>query len=192
MSSDDNPVTQLLMQWRSGDDEALDQLMPLMYEELRGIARQRMKFERNNHTLQPTGLANEAYKRLIDVEVDWKDRAHFLAVASSVMRRLLIDHARGQKRKKRDGGLRVTLDEAHAIGDQPDVQVLDLHAALEALAEIDERKSRMIELQYFGGLSAREIAVVTGVSRPTVERDVRFAKAWLRSYLAETAAEEES
>ena len=146
-------VTQLLVDWQKGSDDALEQLLPLVYDELRRIADRRMRGERGDHTLQATALVNEAFMRLVGMEVSWSDRAHFMAVASNVMRRLLIDHARGRRRLKRGGGVRITLDDGHAVERRRDVELLALDDALRRLAEIDERKSRILELFYFGGLT---------------------------------------
>jgi RNA polymerase sigma factor (TIGR02999 family) len=176
-------VTQLLSAWRDGDEEALERLLPLVYDELLGLARRHMRGEREGHTLQATALVHEAYVRLIDLELPLEDRAHLLAVASMTMRRVLIDHARGKRRHKRDGGMRVTLSPAHRVAAPVEVGVLDLDEGLRELAENDERKAKALELQYFGGLTNPEIAEVLDVSVATVERDLRFARAWLRRRL---------
>jgi RNA polymerase sigma-70 factor (ECF subfamily) len=166
--------------WRQGDAEALDALVPLVQRELHDIARRCMAGERVGHTLQPTALVNEAYVRLVDVRrVNWQNRAHFLAMAARVMRRVLVDSARSRRAKKRGGEvLRVTFDEGLPVADdQPDLLALD--DALQALARMDARKSQVIELRFFGGLSVEETATVLSVSADTVLRDWRLAKAWL-------------
>ena len=172
----------LLLQWGKGDERAREQLIPLVHEELRQIARRCMAGERVGHSLQATALVNEAYVRLVDGKaVAWQDRAHFLAVSARVMRRILVDHARARHAQKRGGnGVRVTFDEALVVTDEPRRDFLALDSALEALAQFDERKSRVVELRFFGGLSVEETAAVLSVSPDTVMRDWRLAKAWLQ------------
>ena len=174
-------MTQLLVAWSGGDRAALDELAPLVYDELRRIARRHMKREREGHTLQTTALVNEAYMRLIDQrEVRWQNRAHFFAIAARMMRRILIDHARGRHYEKRGGGApHVALDEAAELSDGRAAEMVALDEALDALAALDERKGRVVEMRFFGGLSAEEIAEVLGVSPDTVAREWRRAKAWL-------------
>lgn len=181
-------VTQLLFDWRNGNDDALNQLMPLVYDELRGLAKRYMSRERVSHTLQTNALVNEAYLRLINQQdVDWQNRAHFFAIAAQVMRHLLVDHARAKQYAKRGGGAQqITLDEGLAIASEQSVDVLALHEALERLAEVDERKSKIVELRYFGGLSAEETAEVLGVSEITIKREWLKAKAWLFRELSQT------
>ncbi len=182
--SDKQTVTRLLLDWRQGDENALNDLLPQVYEELRRLARRNMRGERKNHTLETTALVHEAYVRLIEADVAWQDRVHFFAVAAGMMRRILIDHARAARRVKRGGGAdKVGLDEALAISDAPDKDVIDLDEALKALAEKDPRKSRILELHYFGGLSYEEIAEAVSVSPATVHRELRFSKAWLHQQL---------
>lgn len=174
-------VTELLVQWNEGDAAALDKLAPIVYDELLRLARQRLSGERSDLTLQPTALVHEAYLKLMNqVRLSWKDRAHFFAIAATIMRRILIDDARRRKADKRGGGIRVTLnEEIHVVDvERPDLLALDL--ALQSLAQIDERKSRIIELKYFGGLTTEEISHVTGLSVKTVGRDLRLAHAWLQ------------
>jgi RNA polymerase sigma factor (TIGR02999 family) len=181
MTPSPEEVTRLLKNWRSGDESALDRLMPLVYDELHRIARRYMRRERVGHTLQTSALVNEAYLRLVGRrEIEWQNRAHFFAVAAQVMRRLLVDYARGRKFAKRGGDrLQVTLDEqAGAFEEQP-AEVLALHEALEKLATVDQRKSQLVELRYFGGMSVEETAEVLGVSGITVKREWLKAKAWL-------------
>jgi len=175
-------VTALLLQWGKGDGAALERLIPLVHQELHKIARRCMAGERVGHSLQATALVNEAYVRLVDGKaVAWKDRAHFLAVSARVMRRILVDHARAKHAQKRGGeGARVTFDEALVVTDEPRQDFVALDDALEALAKFDERKSRVVELRFFGGLSVEETASVLNVSADTVMRDWRLAKAWLQ------------
>jgi RNA polymerase sigma factor (TIGR02999 family) len=174
-------VTELLRAWGGGDDDALEQLTPLVEAELRRLARAYMRRERRDHTLQPTALINEAFLRLTDARrVRWQDRAHFLGIAARLMRRVLVDHARSRGYRKRGGGAeRVTLDEGLVGTMEPPVDVVALDRALEALAAVDVRKGRVIELRFFGGLSVEQTAEVLHVSADTVKRDWRLAKLWL-------------
>ena len=174
-------VTQLLLRWRAGDPHALDELMPLVYSELRRLAARYMRGERAGHTLQTSALVNEAYLRLAGLEeMCWQDRAHFFAVASQAMRRILVDHARLRGNWKRGGGVRkVALDEALTVSAERAAEVVELDEALARLAEVAPRKSRLVELRFFGGLSIEETAEVLQVSPGTVMRDWTFAKAWL-------------
>jgi len=183
MVSTDSPgtVTRLLRAWSDGDQTALERLTPLVEAELRRLARGYMGRERKDHTLQPTALVNEAFIRLTDArQIRWEDRAHFLGISARLMRRVLVDHARAHGYRKRGGGVEhVTLDEALAPFPEPDVDVLALDRALEEMAAVDGRKSRVIELRFFGGLSVEETAQVLHVSSDTVKRDWRLAKLWL-------------
>ena len=174
-------MTGLLLAWRDGDQDALSRLMPVVERELHRIARRYMAGERQGHSLQATALVNEAYLRLIDIQlVDWENRAHFLAMAARVMRRILVDSARAKRYQKRGGGgVRVTLDDGVLPANELSPDVIALDDALDALAAIDERRSRVIELRYFGGLTVEETALVMKVSPDTVVRDARLAKAWL-------------
>jgi RNA polymerase sigma factor (TIGR02999 family) len=177
-------VTQLLIEWRGGRRGALDELVPLVYEELRGLARAHMSRERPGHTLQTTALVHELYGRLVVADVAWQDRAHFFAVAASAMRRILVDHARGRRRQKRGSGeAGLPLDEALDVSAQPDPLLVELDEALRRLEARDERKARALELHYFGGLSYEEISEVLGVAPSTVGADLRFAKAWIKREL---------
>jgi len=187
MSASPREITQLLLRWREGDGRALDQLMPHVYQELRRIARHYMATERRDHTLQSTALINEAYLRLIEYkEVEWNDRTHFFAVASQAMRRVLVDHARARLRSKRGGGApKASLEQVAVAVDTPRLDLIALDRALTALAEIDPRKSRVVELRYFGGLTVEETAEVLEVAPLTVMRDWRAAKAWLLRTLTE-------
>jgi RNA polymerase sigma factor (TIGR02999 family) len=178
-------VTGLLLEWGRGDEAALERLIPLVYQELHRIARRCMAGERVGHSLQATALVNEAFVRLVDGKaVPWNDRAHFLAVSARVMRRILVDHARARKYDKRGGRLaRVSFDEALMITNARPPDFIALDEALEALATFDERKSRVVEMRFFGGLSVEETATVLNVSPATVMGDWRFAKAWLKREL---------
>jgi RNA polymerase sigma-70 factor (ECF subfamily) len=174
-------VTDLLRAWNHGDQQALEQLIPLVEAELRRVARAYMARERREHTLQPTALVNEAFLRLTDAKrIRWQDRAHFLGIAARLMRRVLVDHARARGSGKRGGAAqKVSLDEALLLAPEPAVDVLALDRALEALAAVDARKGRVIELRFFGGLSVEETAEVLHVSTDTVKRDWSMAKLWL-------------
>jgi RNA polymerase sigma-70 factor (ECF subfamily) len=176
-----NRVTQLLMDWSSGNKAAHDELLPLVYDELRRLARRYMRREGPGHSLQTTGLVNEAYLRLVDQKnVRWQNRAHFFGIAAQLMRRILVDHARARHRVKRGGGtLQVSLHEAEAISPESSTDLLALDEALVRLAEVDGRKSRIVELRFFGGLSIEETAEVLQVSPGTVMHDWTLAKAWL-------------
>ncbi|MEW6212742.1 MAG: sigma-70 family RNA polymerase sigma factor [Acidobacteriota bacterium] len=178
-------VTRLLKDWSGGDSAALDQLIPIVYDELRAVAARYLRRERQDHTLQPTALVNEAYLRLIDQkQVQWQNRAHFLGVAAQMMRRILVDHAKSHNRAKRGGGARkVSLDEAVALSQERADDLVELDEALTALAAFDERKSRVVEMRYFGGLSVEETAEVLKVSEITVARDWKLAKAWLYTHI---------
>jgi RNA polymerase sigma-70 factor (ECF subfamily) len=179
-------VTGLLLAWRGGDEEALSRLIPAIERELHRIARRCMAGERVGHSLQATALVNEAYIRLIDVrQMNWQNRAHFLAMAARVMRRILVDSARAKRYQKRGGGdVRITFDEALAVAGDTSPDLIALDDALRALAKMDERRSQMIELRFFGGLTVEETAVVLQVAPDTVMRDSRLAKAWLARELS--------
>jgi RNA polymerase sigma-70 factor, ECF subfamily len=174
-------VTALLRQWGQGDEAALEQLMPLVYRELHQIAGRHLRHEQAGHSLQATALVHEAYLRLIEAkEVSWQDRAHFLALSARVMRHILVDHARSRRYQKRGGdAARVSFDEALVVATEPAQDFAALDDALEALATVDKRKSDVIELRFFGGLTVEETASVLKVSPDTVMRDWRLAKAWL-------------
>ena len=174
-------VTELLLAWGSGDRAALDELVPIIHEELRRLARHQMRGERDNHTLQTTALVNEAFLRLVDLRrIQWQDRAHFLALSARLMRRILVDHARSRSYQKRGAGVaNVTLDETLVASPERGVDLVALDDALEVLARVDARKSQVVELRFFGGLSVEETAEALKVSPETVTRDWRLAKAWL-------------
>jgi RNA polymerase sigma-70 factor, ECF subfamily len=178
-------VTVLLRAWRDGDERALEALIPLVHDELRRIARRCVYGEHAHPSVQATALVNEAFLRLVDVQhVDWRDRTHFLAMSARVMRRVLVDLARSRQAAKRGGGgVCVTFDEAAMGGVAPEADVLRLEDALTALAALDERKSRIVELRFFGGLSVDETAATLSVSSKTVQRDWEFARAWLQREL---------
>jgi RNA polymerase sigma factor (TIGR02999 family) len=177
-----NEVTQLLVAWGNGDQTALDQLMPLVYSELHRLAHRYIKKERPGHTLQTSALLNEAFMRLVDQrDVTWQSRAHFFAISAQMMRRILVDYARSRRYAKRGGDAEaVSFNEELLVSRQLSGEVVALHEALNELAAIDERKSKVVELKYFGGLSIEETAEVLGVSQGTVMRDWTLAKAWLR------------
>ena len=179
-------VTGLLLAWRGGDEEALSRLIPAIERELHRIAQRCMAGERVGHSLQATALVNEAYIRLIDVrQMDWQNRAHFLAMAARVMRRILVDSARAKRYQKRGGGdVRITFDEGLAVAGDTSPDLVALDDALRALAQMDERRSQIIELRFFGGLTVEETAVVLKVAPDTVMRDSRLAKAWLARELS--------
>jgi RNA polymerase sigma-70 factor (ECF subfamily) len=174
-------VTGLLIAWGQGDESAFEQLVPLVHAELHRLAHREMGRERAGHTLQTTALVNEAYMRLIDVSrVQWKDRAHFFAMSARLMRRILVDHARARQSQKRGGDARkVTFEEALVVSAERGSDIVALDDALQALAAVDARKSQVIELRYFGGLSVEETAEALAVSADTVIRDWRLARAWL-------------
>lgn len=177
-------VTILLDAWRSGDADALERLTPLVYNELRRLAQRYMNAERAGHTLQATAVVNEAFVKLIDMEVSWQDRAHFFAVAARLMRRILVDHAKAHRRVKRGGAVTtLSLDEALVVGQETQSDLVALDEALTQLAEFDQRKCDIIELHYFGGLTYDEMAETLGISTATVHRDLRLAKAWLHNAL---------
>lgn len=174
-------VTQLLQAWNAGDEEALERLMPVVYADLHRAAHRYMARERSQHILQTTALINEVYLRLVDVrKISWQDRAHFFAISAQLMRRILIDFARSRRNRKRGGNaFHLPLDEALIVSHQPRADLIALDDALKTLATVDDRKSRVIELRFFGGLNVQETAAVLRVSPETVIRDWRLAKVWL-------------
>jgi RNA polymerase sigma factor (TIGR02999 family) len=177
----------LLASWADGDSAALEELTPLVHQELRRIARRHMAHERAGHILQPTALVNEAFLRLVDIHhVRWNDRAHFFAMAARMMRRILVEDARARAFQKRGGGRQqVTLDDLAIRGQDQPKDLVALDDALDALAKLDERRSRVVELRFFGGLSIEETATVLKISSETVTRDWRLAKLWLLRELSE-------
>ena len=182
-------ITQLLRSWSKGDNAALDQLIPLIYPELRRLARRYMHRENSQHTLQTSALINEAYLRLIDQQsVEWHDRAHFFAMAAQVMRHILIDHARSHRYAKRGAGAQhLALDDVAVINQERAAEFLALDDALTALAAFDPRKSQLVELRFFGGLTVKETAEVMNLSQITIKREWRAAKAWLLREITGTA-----
>jgi RNA polymerase sigma factor (TIGR02999 family) len=174
-------ATELLLAWSNGDESAFDRLVPLVYQELRILAQRYMRHERPDHTLQATALVNEAYVRLIDVNrIQWQNRAHFLAVAATTMRRILVEFARHRGRQKRGGdAVQLAIDEGMEIVEEKGADLVALSDALSALATFDERMSQVVELRFFGGLTVQETADVLRVSPETVMRDWKTAKAWL-------------
>jgi RNA polymerase sigma-70 factor (ECF subfamily) len=178
-------VTELLLRWSQGDDAALAELTPLVYEELLRVAHHHLSGQRPNHTLQTTALVNEVYLRLADqTNPRWQNRAHFFAVAAKAMRQILVSYARSQQSQKRGGGaFKVDLDEAALVSPEESKEIVELHEALEQLSTLDSRKAQVVELRYFGGLNYDEIAEVLKISRITVRRDWEFAKVWLYTEL---------
>jgi RNA polymerase sigma-70 factor (ECF subfamily) len=187
MSASSQDVTQLLVAWRNGDEAARDELMPLVYQELHRLAHQYMSRERPGHTLQTSALVNEAFLRLVDQrDVQWQNRAHFFGIAGQMMRRILVDYARNRRYAKRGGGAaQVSLDEELIVSEERSAEVVALDEALSRLAAFDERKSQVVELKFFGGLSIEETAEVLGVSPGTVMRDWTLARAWLRREMSD-------
>jgi RNA polymerase sigma-70 factor, ECF subfamily len=187
-----NEITGLLVAWGGGDESALEQLIPLVYDELRRLAHRYMTRERHGHTLQTTALVNEAYLRLVNWrEARWQNRAHFFAVSAQMMRRILVDFARDRQYLKRGGGaLRVSLSEAANFTEGRGADLVALDEALTALSELDRRKGQVVEMRFFGGLSVKEVAEVLKVSEETVIRDWRLAKVWLLRELGREAGGE--
>lgn len=183
-------ITQLLAEWSDGNQSALDELYPLVYEELHRLARRYMSRERKGHTLQTTALINEAYVRLVDQRnVHWANRSHFFAISAQIMRRILIDHARRHAYAKRGGGAQqVSLEEVAIVANEKSAEIIRLDEALTTLAKMDPRRCHVVELRYFGGLSNEEIAGVLKVSENTVTRDWNLARAWLHQQLTGSAA----
>lgn len=173
-------VTELLQASRGGDEAAFNELLPAVYDQLRKVAAKHMRSEREGHTLGATALVHEAYVRLVDAEISFEDRAHFFATAATMMRRILVDHAKQRGRHKRGGNApNLSLDEAAVFCAEPDSRILDIDEALIRLAVIDERKARVIELVFFGGLNHDEAARAMGISDSTLNRELKFAKAWI-------------
>ncbi|MEM7587428.1 MAG: sigma-70 family RNA polymerase sigma factor [Acidobacteriota bacterium] len=186
---DKTSVTLLLTQWRGGDAGALERLTAALYDELRRLAHFQMRNERRGHVLQTTALVNEAYLRLVDLEVPWRDRAHFLRVAARQMRRILVDDARKRLAVKRGAGADDLPLDAIKVASEPTFEILALDDALDRLGKHDPRKAQVVELRFFGGLQLEEIAAVVEISRATVERDLLMAKAWLKSVMKAGAGE---
>lgn len=188
MAADQRSVTRLLQDWSGGNKQALDQLMPLIYDQLYKLALRCLHAERSGHTLQATALVNEAYLRLVDSDVSFEDRLHFYAIAARLLRRILVDHARAHKRQKRGGGIdKITLNEALSPSPETPWGIVELDEAIGRLAAHDQRKSEVIELLFFGGLTYEETAAVLNISPATVHRELKMAKAWLHRELAPRA-----
>ena len=187
--SEPKEVTRLLLAWNGGDEGALERLVPLVYNELRRVARRQMRGERPDHSLQTTALINEAYLRLIDLKnVEWQNRAHFFALCARMMRRILVDFARSRRYRKRGGGARpLSLDRALAVFPEQSKDLVAVDDALNALTKFDKRKAQVVELRFFGGLTAEETAEVLKVSPETVLRDWKLAKVWLLRELSRNA-----
>ena len=186
LPSPSHEVTQLLFEWSEGNQAALDKLMPMVYEELRRLAHQYLRKERKGRTMQTSDLVHEAYLRLVDQRhVHWQNRAHFYGIAAELMRRILVDRARRQRRIKRGGGAAlITLDQGMVISREPVVDVIEIDEVLTRLAQIDKRKARIVELRFFGGLEVAETAAFLEISETTVMRDWKMAKAWLHRELS--------
>ncbi len=185
--ADPHAVTRLLGAWRGGDAQALDQLVPLVYRELQRLARRAMRGERDGHTLQTTALVHEAFIALADAKVAWADRAHFFAIAARQMRRILVNHGEAHRAAKRGGGMvHAQLDDALDVVGTPSAEISDLDDALRRLEAFDARKAQILELHYFGGLTYDEMAEVMQLSASTIDTELRFAKAWLRTQLDPT------
>ena len=186
MAEQSHDVTDLLLAWSNGNDAALNQLTPLVYDDLRKLARAYLRSERSGHTLQSTALVHEAYMRLIDQRhVHWRNRAHFFAISAQLIRRILVDYARAAQAEKRGGGMhKVSVDEGLGTADERELDLVALDEALRELAEFDPRQARIVELRYFAGLTIEETAEVMHISVPTVKRDWVVAKAWLRREIA--------
>ena len=187
MANDPQLVTRLLHEWRSGNRQALDELTPLVYDELRRLASRCLYAERPDHTLRSTALVHEAYMRMLGANVDWQDRTHFYAVAARILRRVLVEYARKNNREKHGGGVRkIELDDALVVGPEASAIVVELDQALDRLAKHDQRKSEIVQLLYFGGMTYDETADALGISAATVHREMKLAKAWLFRELVQT------
>jgi RNA polymerase sigma factor (TIGR02999 family) len=195
MNAESANLTQLLRDWRAGHPQASEQLMPLVYRQLHAIAARNMRQERPDHTLCATALVHEAYLRLAGADISWQNRMHFLAVAATTMRRILVDHAKARLRAKRGGGApetsldAITLNQVAAAGPNDPVDILDLDRALALLSKQDARKAQLLELFYFAGVDCEEAAGVLEISIATVNRDLRLARAWLRHALQSPPAD---
>jgi RNA polymerase sigma factor (TIGR02999 family) len=189
LSAQSEEITKLLRAWSGGDEAALDRLSEHVYPQLRLIARRYMRNERQGATLQPTALVNEVYLRLVDVtHVEWRERAQFFAMAAQMMRRILVDAARGHHRQKRGGvAAKVNFEETAVVSPEPDLNILAVDEALEALFQVAPRPAKVVELRYFGGLTEEEVVAALGISERTVRRDWEFAKAWLARELGKEA-----
>jgi RNA polymerase sigma factor (TIGR02999 family) len=187
-AADPQNLTALLRAWGAGDSAAYDQLIAIVYPQLRSLAHRCLRGQ-NEGTLNATGLVHEAYLKILGASLDWQDRVHFFAVSARVMRQILVDHARANRREKRGGAVaKISLEDAVLISPDAGERLIDLDEALQNLARIDPRKANLVELLYFGGLTQPEAAAALGVSEPTVQRDLKFAKAWLYRALQETGS----
>jgi RNA polymerase sigma factor (TIGR02999 family) len=181
-----NDITELLLEWSQGEEESLDRLLPLVYDELRRLAAVQMVRERRDHTLQPTALVHEAFMRLAELRsMRWENRAHFFGAAARIMRRILVDHARKHRAVKRGSGHKQQLDDALVLTDEQAKEIGTLDDALQDLERLDERQARVVEVRYFGGFNLSETAEALGVSTATVKRDWAVARAWLQAYMQE-------
>ena len=189
MSDQIAPLTALLVRWREGDGEALNAIMPLVYENLRSIAARQLSRERQGFTLCATEVVHEAYQKLMDTDISWQDRSHFLAIASRQMRQVLVDYARTKGRQKRGGNdwQRVTLSDVGGGNDSEQVDILSIQQALERLTVLDEQKAKLVDLIVFGGLKGKDVAQVLGISEPAVWREWRLTRAWLNNELKSIA-----
>ena len=184
MADATRPMTQLLAAWRSGDVAARDELFPIVYDQLRRLAGHHLRRERPGHTLAPTALVNEVYLRLAGADTNYADRAHFFKMAATMMRRILVDYAKTRGRKKRGGAVtKLSLDEAIVMSSEPDPRIIEVDRALTKLAAIDERKAQVIELLFFMGVTQDEAAQLLGISASTLNRELKFAKAWMSNEL---------
>jgi RNA polymerase sigma-70 factor, ECF subfamily len=189
MPPDRELVTRLLQQWSGGDKQALDELMPLVYDQLHKLAANCMRGERGDHTLRATALVHEAYVRLVDSDVAWQNRVHFYAVSARVLRNILVDHAKAHHRQKRGGNAeKISLDDAVLVGPETPAGVVEVDEALQRLAAHDQRKSEIVEMLFFGGLTYDEVAEALKISPATVQRELKMAKAWLHRELAQKSA----
>jgi RNA polymerase sigma factor (TIGR02999 family) len=180
-------VTQLLQHWKQGDEQALHGLIPVVYKELKHVAHYHLQSERSDHTLQSTALVHEVYLRLLGSQpADLQNRAHFIAIASRLMRQILVDYARARQAQKRDGGYKIAVEDLAALPGTGDADLLALDSALDELSRIDERQGKIVEMKFFGGLSAPEISQVLGISRATVDRDWTTARVWLHREMTRT------
>ncbi len=180
------PISALLVRWKSGDEEALQALLPLVYDQLHRLAHHYLRGERRHHTLQSTALVHEAYLRLVEKPLQLQNRSHFFAVAARLMREILVDHARSRRAAKRDYRCNITLDEAAALPQRREIDVLALDDALKTLSGLDSRQGRIVELRFFGGLSIEETSEVIGISPATVKREWATARAWLHREIRRT------
>jgi RNA polymerase sigma factor (TIGR02999 family) len=188
MPSEHQPVTRLLQQWSQGNRDSMDQLMPLLYDQLHRLASSCLRAERKDHTLRATALVHEAYLRLVDADIAWENRVHFYTVAARVLRHILVDYAKASRRQKRGGdAVKIPLDEAIVIGPELSSEIVELDDALELLGERDQRKAEIVNLIFFGGLTYNETAQALKISDVTVHRELKMAKAFLYTQLAKSA-----